>query len=276
MPSTNNSEITTPYLRSGYNPSVFHIKTAVLDFDGTISSLRAGWESIMTELMQDILADAPLSSKELNQLISDYIAQSTGIQTIFQMDWLVKQVETLLDTTPLDAWEYKELYNDKLLKMVYSRIQSLEEGRADKKDFLVPGSVEFLDYLSKKGIKIYIASGTDDVDLQKEIKLLGITPYITQAQGAPHQRKDCPKVEVIQGIIKTQGLQGKNLVVIGDGPVEIEIGKEVGALTLGIASDEVKQAGINPEKYHRLKAAGADYIAGDFSDLDAFKTLLKL
>jgi len=57
--------------------------------------------------------------------------------------------------------------------------------------------------------------------------------------------------------------------VVGDGRVEISLGREFGALTLGVASDEEARCGINPVKRARLIKAGAHAITGDFCDAEA-------
>nr|HML48384.1 hypothetical protein [Clostridia bacterium] len=65
-------------------------------------------------------------------------------------------------------------------------------------------------------------------------------------------------------------LSGAELAVIGDGKVEIALGKAAGARTAGLASDEDRRQGVDPIKRVRLEAAGADMIAGDFLDLTAW------
>jgi len=73
---------------------------------------------------------------------------------------------------------------------------------------------------------------------------------------------------VLRRLIGDYRLQGNELAVIGDGKVEIALGREVGAITLGIASDEENRTGINMVKRERLIKAGAHAIVGDFIDRD--------
>ncbi len=73
---------------------------------------------------------------------------------------------------------------------------------------------------------------------------------------------------VINRIIEEGHCEGKNLMVIGDGPVEIIEGRRVGALCIGVASDEIKRHGLNYNKRTRLIRAGANIIIPDFSQLD--------
>jgi len=65
------------------------IKTAVFDFDGTISTLRCGWESVMEEVMFEFIDQVCNLTSEIKADVEEYIDKSAGIQTIFQMDWFV-------------------------------------------------------------------------------------------------------------------------------------------------------------------------------------------
>ncbi len=244
------------------------IKTAIFDFDGTISTLRCGWEAVMEKVALQQLVDANISESELKKLIGDYIDESTGIQTIYQMEWLAQQVEVHCNKKPLDPWEYKEIYNDELLVTVNERIKEIKKNPACASKYLIPGAVDFLNTLKEKGVEIFIASGTDDADVKNEADLLGISKYAVSIKGAPHRQKSCSKEFVIKEILKSGNISAGELMVAGDGKVEIAIGKEAGAVCVGVASNEVKLDGsVNRQKEEKLKKAGADLIVADFSDL---------
>lgn len=243
------------------------IRAAIFDFDGTISTLRCGWEGIMEKVMVDHLSGGSLDSEQLLSHIRRYIDESTGIQTIFQMEWLAGQVRTLCGREPLDPWEYKDLYNAALMRMVSERLEELAGG-ADPSRYLVPGSREYVKLLAQAGVSVYIASGTDEGDVRREAELLGIAPFAWEVRGAPHRRKDCSKEAVIRQIVETGGLSGQELLVVGDGKVEIRLGCGAGAVTVGIASQELrKEPGMNKRKLQKLQKAGARYIAADFMPL---------
>ena len=244
------------------------VKVAIFDFDGTISTLRCGWEQVMEDIMLARLLPSGLPKEELLQRIRDYIDESTGIQTIFQMEWLAEQVKELCHTEPLDPWEYKDEYNVALLEMVNRRIHQLETGEAKPEAFFVRGSREFLELLRAKGVEIYIASGTDDVDLQHEAGLLGVKPLVSGVKGAPHRQKNCSKAAVIQDLVDSRHLSGKELMVVGDGKVEIQLGNAVGAITIGVATRETNMDGtFHPKKLQKLRQAEADFITADFEAL---------
>jgi phosphoglycolate phosphatase-like HAD superfamily hydrolase len=79
-------------------------------------------------------------------------------------------------------------------------------------------------------------------------------------------KADCSKEAVLRKLVEDNRLAGPEVVVIGDGRVEIALGREVGAITLGIASDEDNLCGVNPIKRARLVKAGAHVVTGDFEN----------
>lgn len=243
------------------------VKAAIFDFDGTISTIRHGWEQVMGPMMLEFLDPGRTGSPELVSLVERYIDESTGIQTIYQMQWLREQVrERNPGQEAPDSWWYKDEYNRRLMAFIKSRLDNIADMKALPKDFMIAGSEEFLGMLRGRGVTLYIASGTDDEDVRREAGILGLTRYFDRIQGAPHRRADCSKEAVIRSLIQDDGVSGRELAVIGDGRVEIGIGREVGAKTLGIASDEEKRRGVNPRKEKKLQAAGADRITGDFTN----------
>lgn len=243
------------------------VKAAIFDFDGTISTLRCGWEPIMEKVMLKHLRGGDMPDDQLIPMVRAYIDESTGIQTAYQMEWLANQVRELCHQEPANLWTYKDEYNEELLQMVNDRIAQLENG-ADPAQYLINGGVEYLQQLSRGGIEIYIASGTDDADVKREASLLGIASMVKEVKGAPYHKKDCSKEAVIRELIQTRGLTGKELMVVGDGKVEIQLGAASGGITIGVASQELCQNGqYNMKKLVKLQAAGADYIVPDFVQL---------
>ena len=67
---------------------------------------------------------------------------------------------------------------------------------------------------------------------------------------------------------------GDELLVVGDGPVEIRAARERRAIALGVASNEVARAGWNERKVARLSKAGADLLIPDFSQAEKLFSLL--
>lgn len=254
------------------------LKAALFDFDGTISTLRYGWEEIMEPLMLEMIAGPTTADEELIKEVRDYIDQSTGIQTIYQMKWLSDTVERYGKNpgAPDDPWVYKEEYNRRLMEPVQKRKNCLYDNEKSPEDFLIRGSRKLLGALKEKGIEIYVASGTDDPDVKKEAEALGVKEFFKEIAGAPAGRADCSKEAVLRRLIEDKGLRGHEVVVVGDGKVEIALGREVGAITLGVASNELERCGVSSIKRERLVKAGAHAIVGDFEKADEILAWLAL
>ncbi len=251
------------------------IRHAVFDADGTVSTLRQGWEQVMAPVMVEAIlgeqyhtADASLY-ESVRRRVLDYIDQSTGLQTILQMEALVEMVREF-GIVPadkvLDKFGYKEVYNRALMEVVNERIVRLERGQLGVSDFTIKGAVEFLEKLRNRGITLYLASGTDREDVVRESQALGYAEFFNGGiYGAVGDVTKYSKRMVIDRIMTENRLSGAELVVVGDGPVEMRECRKRGGIAVGIASDEVRRYGLNAEKRTRLIKAGAQVIAPDFS-----------
>ena len=236
----------------GHIPRKIH--TVVFDFDGTISTLRSGWETVMEPLMVEYLGEARRDE------IRAYIDESTGIQTIEQMKWLAKNAHEANPAFTDDPWTYKALYNERLMENVEKR---KEDAKKEPEKYLVSGAVAFLKELKARGLRLFAASGTDEADVKKEAAALGVDGFFDAIAGALPMSEDCSKKATLERLMREAG-DCAGVLVIGDGPVEIKLGEEAGALTLGVASDEVRLRGYNETKLARLHRAGASAIVDCF------------
>lgn len=253
------------------------IRHAIFDHDGTISTLRQGWEAIMEPLMVKAIlgsklkdCDEPTHARVL-ATVRTFIDRTTGIQTLAQMKGLVGLVRELGFVAPtdiLDEHGYKAIYNEELLKLVRGRMRQLEQGELDRCDWEVKNAFRLLERLHAAGVTLYLASGTDQADVVLEAQAMG---YAHLFAGGIHGAVGDIRVEakrvVMEKIISSAQLGGQELVVFGDGPVEIREGRRRGAFTVGIASDEIRRHGMDARKRSRLIRAGADLIVPDFSQM---------
>ncbi len=251
------------------------VKHVVFDHDGTISTLRQGWEEIMAPVMIKAIlgqhyetADETLYHKVRTRVL-DYIDNSTGIQTILQMEALVEMVREFAvvpENRILDKFGYKEIYNQALMQLVNRRIEKFRTGQLDISDYTVKGSVQFLESLKQNGLKLYLASGTDHQDVVNEATALGYAGLFDGGiYGAVGDVSKYSKKMVIERIMTENHLEGPQLAVIGDGPVEIRECRKRNGIAIGLASDEIRRHGLNAEKRTRLIKAGAQLVVPDFS-----------
>lgn len=252
------------------------IRRALFDFDGTLSVLREGWETVMAPVMiESICGETPVTPAIAAE-VHDYIEQSTGILTILQMEWLAAAVRRHgLAGQPLSAAAYKARYLERLMVRVQQRIQEVESGARLPDECMLSGSRRFLEGLRRRGVQLYLISGTDHPDVQREAGVLGLAHFFAGGiYGALDEREAHSKDRIIQRILSEHNLFGEQLLVVGDGPVEIREARAHGAIALGVASDEVQRAGWNEHKIPRLVNAGADLLIPDFSQPDTLFGML--
>lgn len=269
-------------LRPNFRPRV-----AIFDHDGTVSTLREGWERIMEPVMvQAILgerygeADESLYLRVLAR-VRDYIDKSTGIQTLAQMQGLVKMVHEfgcVSEEKILDEFGYKNIYNKVLMTTVGERVAKFRRGELALEDFTIKNSVEFLRHLKAAGVRLVLASGTDQQDVIDEARELGYADFFDGGiYGSVGDVKNDAKKIVLERILKDIGAgMADGLVTFGDGPVEMRETHKRGGFAIGVASDEVRRFGLNLDKRARLIRAGADLIIPDFSQLEPLLSLLNI
>jgi len=239
----------------------------VLDFDGTISVIRRGWQNVMGPLMVEMISGDTKPSPLIEKEVTEYIDESTGIMTIFQMKWLQEAVGRHgLAGQALSAAEYKEIYKERLLVYIADRIQAVTSGKVLPEGMMMSGAVGFLEALKARGISLFLASGTDEEDVRHEAEILGVSHFFGDGiHGAVGTSETCSKEAVVRSIIADEKLRNRKAAVFGDGPVEIRVAKEHGVLAVGVAGDEYHLGGLDPLKRERLIGAGADVIIPDFS-----------
>jgi phosphoglycolate phosphatase-like HAD superfamily hydrolase len=211
--------------------------------------------------------------------VRDYIDRTTGIQTLVQMQGLVqlvKRFRCVPEDAILDPRGYKSLYNAGLLAMVRERIERVQKGELSIGDFMIRKAREFLDALQSKGAFLYLASGTDQEDLERESAILGYRGHFGgRIYGAVGDVTKEAKRLVLERIFSDIGEDAPGrILALGDGPVEIRETHKKGGYTIGVATDEIRRYGLNPGKRRRLIEAGADLVIPDFCQMDTLLPLL--
>jgi phosphoglycolate phosphatase-like HAD superfamily hydrolase len=253
-------------------PNIRHV---LFDFDGTLSLIREGWPEVMLPMFEEMLP--PSSDDEpakVRAMLLDDITKLTGRQTIYQM---MKFAERVAERggEALDPLDYKHEYLQRLEKRIQSRIDRLDNGDAEPEEFLLHGALPLLNGMLARGWRLYLASGTDEPNVKREVKLLGLHKYFGERiYGAKDDYKSFSKKQVIERILRDNldappfHIDGDQLMVVGDGYVEIEEGKNVGGLAVAVASDEANNGAgrFDQWKRKRLSEAGADITIPDYRD----------
>lgn len=238
----------------------------LFDFDGTLSLIREGWPQVMIPMMVEILRETGTreSDAELMAAVEEFVMRLNGKQTIYQMMQLAEEVRSR-GGTALDPLIYKHRYHDLLMARIQSRLAALESCAARPEDWTVPGSHALLDNLRRRGLTLYLASGTDLTFVRREAALLGLTDYFGEhIYGALDDYRRFSKQMVIERILDENNLHGEELLGFGDGFVEIEEIKRAGGVAVAVASDEVNRRGVQAWKRDRLVRAGADIVIPEY------------
>jgi phosphoglycolate phosphatase-like HAD superfamily hydrolase len=247
-------------------PEITHV---LFDFDGTLSLIREGWPVIMLGMFEEMLpGQAGDTASAVRQMLFDDMMKLNGKQTIYQMMQFAERVKERGGTPQEPLW-YKHEYLRRLNQKIADRLAGLKNQSIPAEKHLVFGSVELLENLKQSGLKMYLASGTDEQFVKAEVELLGLTKYFGEhIYGAKDDYKSFSKKMVIERLLKENGIDGRKLLAFGDGYVEIQNTKEVGGLAVAVASDEACNGSgkIDEWKRNRLIGVGADVVIPDYRD----------
>jgi len=254
-------------------------RCAVFDFDGTLSLLRGNWQGLMVPMMVELLVATGTheTRAELTALVEEFVTRLTGQPTMQQMQALVAALhERGGQPNPPEA--YLQQYLSQLLARTAERIAAVESGRAPPDQFLLAGSRPLLDRLQEAGWILAIASGTELAHVRREARVLGIDGYFgPRIFGPVANDPRFSKEAVLRLLMAEHGLAAHQIAAIGDGPAEILAARAVGALAVGVASDEVHLDGrVNRLKREHLLRAGADLLVPDYRDLTSVLNVLGL
>jgi phosphoglycolate phosphatase-like HAD superfamily hydrolase len=177
----------------------------------------------------------------------------------------------------LDEHGYKKIFNDNLMKLIHRRVAKLACGELVSTDFQIKNAELLLRELHKRGIKLYLASGTDQADVVAEATAMGYADLFEgRIFGSIGDIKADAKKIVLERIVRENNLAGHQFATLGDGPVEMRETQKVGGLCIGVASDELRRFGWNMAKRTRLIRAGASLLVPDFSQLPALLKAIHL
>jgi phosphoglycolate phosphatase len=251
-------------LRPGVSAS--KARVCLFDFDGTISLIRSGWTDVMIPMMVEILLDLRTgeSAAGLRAVVEDFVGLLTGKQTVYQMIALAGEVSKR-GGAAREPLEYKRMYLDRLHARIHDRLEALRRQQVPPEKYLVPGARAFIEALRERGLRLYLASGTDQPYMREEADLLDIARYFEgRVYGALDDYRSFSKKILIERLIAASEFAGAEFLGFGDGYVEIENIKEVGGVAVGVATDEPECRTVDEWKRQRLAGVGADFIIPNF------------
>ena len=209
------------------------MKLIIFDFDGTLGDTRAN--ILLTMRMT-------LSKLGLPEKDDDTIGATIGIplgEGFLQMfPDLTSEQEDLCTRT------YRAIF---------------EENKKDLVPALFPHVKETLAALKDRGYILTVASSRSSASLNGFLRDMGIADCISFVLGADNVEKAKPHPEPVLRTLAEFGVDASAAVVVGDMPVDIQMGRAAGAKTVAVTYGNASRKA--------LEDAGADIIIDNFSKL---------
>lgn len=177
----------------------------------------------------------------------------------------VEMNKLLEEKTPMLFKLYEAVLNG------YCRDKNLEKAKKSRESFQVNGSMEFMKFLKDHGVKNYFVTGAvveKGMGMHEEVETLGYNigegQLVEDIIGSTWTEK-IPKEAVMKRLRKELNIEGKNVLVVGDGRAEISAGCEMGALVISRLPKEATYQ----RKLH--KELGTNIIIEDYLEKELFE-----
>lgn len=210
------------------------MKLLILDFDGTLADTR--------EL---IIRTNQEAQRRMHYPVCD---EATIVPTIgIPLREGILAMYPGLPHEDLPAWvkTYREVF---------------EELKKEIVPGLFPHVLETMEALVGKGIRFSVASSRGTESLRFFLDEMGLSPFISYVLGADDVQRAKPHPEPVLKTLKDLSCAPSEALVVGDMPVDIQMGLGAGAWTCGVTFGNSNRTD--------LLAAGAHYVIDDFSDLN--------
>lgn len=209
------------------------IKLIILDFDGTLADTR--------ELIVQ-------TNQEVQRRMGYPVTDEAGIVATVGLP-LKECIMVMYPDLPreeLPAWvsTYREVF-DRLKTQIIPQ--------------LFPHVKETLEALTAKGCRFTVASSRGTESLTDFLREMGIAPYISYVLGADDVSKAKPHPEPVLKTLEALSAEASETLVVGDMPVDVQMGLGAGAWTCGVTYGNSDRAA--------LLEAGANYVIDDFGQL---------
>ena len=185
-------------------------------------------------------------------------------ETMRQMGLSIADEQTCADTIGLSAKLgfqsiYPELSDDMLELCVQNYRKNFEDTKEKVPPTLFLGMIDTLEKLKEKGIVCTIATSRNSKSLNEFLNKMNIAQYFTYVLAAEDTLLLKPNPDPVIKTLHDLGYAAEQTLVVGDMPVDIQMGKKAGVYTCGVTYG-------NSDR-NKLTEAGADYVIDRISEL---------
>lgn len=186
------------------------IEAFLFDLDGTLVTMEF---------------DVPLLRQEISQIFEKYgISNYTFTKPLLES---LAEIEIMLQRKGIDPTPCRK----EVLELIERRE---EEGSERTKP--IPGAQEFLSYLKQKGYKIAVVTRTNRRSAQISLQRSGLAPYVDVLFSRGDVENIKPHPTHLLRAMEHLGVEPQRCVMVGDHAMDIEVGRTVGCITVGVLS----------------------------------------
>ena len=124
---------------------------------------------------------------------------------------------------------------------------------------LFPQVREALEVFHREGVRMAIASSRTSKSLCSFVAAMGLSDYFPLVVGGEDVERAKPAPDAVLAILSATGVFPEEALVVGDMPVDIQMGRAAGVRTVGVTYGNSSR--------EQLLFAGADYLIDSFSEL---------
>lgn len=209
------------------------VRLVIFDFDGTIADTRLNIVLTMRETMREL---------RLPEADEDACAATIGLRLKDGFGRLLPGVpDEMLD---LCVITYRQLFDERKRTMA-------------PKPF--PGAVELLANLRERGLLLAIASSRSSFTLAPMLHDMGLEGAFDVVVCGDDVSNPKPAPDAVLSILRRLDVPPAAALVVGDMPVDIEMGRAAGVRTCGVLWGNASR--------EQLEASGADSIAMTMDDI---------
>lgn len=213
--------------------SKYPFKAIVFDFDGTLAKLNIDF-SLMRRAVLDTIADYGVSTDDLSHL--------------FVLEMIDAGRKIISANHPSSEEQY--------YRKAHALISQIEI-EAAKKGELLEGTKELLCELRQRDIKTAVVTRNCQAAIEEVFP--DIAEYFNVIMTRNQTSYVKPNPDHLRLTLEVLGVFPKDVAMVGDHPMDIKIGKDIGTWTIGVLTGYSKAAD--------LQKVGADFILDKASDI---------
>lgn len=209
------------------------IEAIIFDFDGTLAELTIDFSEMKKRL------------KALGSAFMDPLPEREDLPAL---EWVDFMADCLSENDPDLGKEFHTRCRFLIITM---------ELEAARNGTLFPFTCEMLSGLRESGVKTGIITRNTASAVRQMV------PDVESISGCFLAREDVQKVKPhpdhLFKALEIVGVKAENALMVGDHKIDIETGKNAGAMTAGVATGRVS--------IEELEKAGPDFVAADCAEL---------